>query len=727
MLMLNLIGNIAEKIPRNLWHHYIYRSGDFVIPTKEDWKTVKREDLPENSDAAFIVFLITYPKIPVSELFAFATNILGLKHKEIFIFSAALGYSDILQYIKDQIPTNEFLELVQADTYKAFRFAAANGYLNTLKWFKEVALEQFQDMIQAEAYDAFIEAANNGHFDILKWFKEEAPDTFQGIVKEYGLWLLIQAVFDKYVNISKWLLHYPYYLAHAESHTHEYESIVLPFIKEQLSVLHEEQTNRLIEHPHEVFNLHDVERAKHCFYIVRHLIRRNERDFDDALRFLLAIPAVRNIAHQALDGGEDNQLLRLAVSIGNHVASSMLLDIEAVRTLAVQHDYYSQEAQGILNLSQLAQDRESSMTALSVGEEKRLASAITRYQPKIKELGATVIMRSLRERLIERYSNNPATITDATNQVITLPYEYEGFKALNLQGTDYENALKAYYQHPDHTALRYLSKPNAWMHPDAAYVLGTQGHAYANFEDYQPLIALYYLAVLDDEIGNTQGDTRDQRLEHFINELSLIGRAHNWDKTRICNGQEEEYDDLDADRPSCYSGVKRRLFQSVLGHPLLHLFTADTLLHELRTFARDYFLSVLTKDRKPLLKEAYDEYIMTLDINEEQAALFQSMNIPEHKQKEFHEFLTQKYGEQYTQDVAKIILVKKYFELDSQPHAQLSDRYHFLKLDGLTQITKELNKKPTSPSRKRFFSQRETSDSDDVEPDNSPPLKRLRR
>ena len=63
-------------------------------------------------------------------------------------------------------------------------------------------------------------------------------------------------------------------------------------------------------------------------------------------------------------------------------------------------------------------------------------------------------------------------------------------------------AYQAYYQHKDHTAWRYLSKPNHWMHPHAGYVYISDDHQtrWSTFEEYQPLIALLFLGATDEQI-----------------------------------------------------------------------------------------------------------------------------------------------------------------------------------------------------------------------------------
>ena len=98
------------------------------------------------------------------------------------------------------------------------------------------------------------------------------------------------------------------------------------------------------------------------------------------------------------------------------------------------------------------------------------------------------------------------------------------------------------------------------MNPNAAYVITNEDktQSWSSFEEYQLLISMLYLAAKDDVTPATEGYTVETRLSHFIQELALIGRAHNWNDTRKRCGKEEEYDNLEADRLSCTSGVKRR-------------------------------------------------------------------------------------------------------------------------------------------------------------------------
>jgi hypothetical protein len=622
------------------------------------------------------------------------------------------GHIHILEWLKKQA-TAELSAMIRAENYYAFRWASKNGHLPILEWLREQASAELSAMIQAENYCAFRLASLGAHLHILKWLKEQAPAELSAMIQANDYYAFRQAFECHHSNICTWLLCHSSCLAYAESHVNEYNVQVRSFIQDRLISLHQAFEAGLASNT--VFNLHEPEQALHCFYMMRALIRRNDRNDDDELRFLLSIPSVQALAHQESNEGQPNELIRLALATGNTQASEILLNVEAVRRLAEEHHFYYEERRHGIDLRQLAQDRESSMTALSRGEQKRLDAAIKQYQPLLKNAGTTTVINDLRDRLIERYEAHPACLI-MEGQTLNLPLGMDELKQLNLSENQYQEALKAYYRHKDHTAWRYLSKPNPWMHPEAAYVCVSDNRQerWSSFEDYLPLIAMLWLAAIDQEMQPVDGITFDGRLEHFIDELALIGRAHNWDKERLKNGRMEEYDDGEGDRCSCFSGVKRRLFQSVIGHPLLNILTRGHIEEELRTFVRDYFISQVTEDNKGLIKQAFDEYIEMQEISKEQAVLLSRLNIPEEQQQQLKQYLAQKYGEAFTADPVLVSCVTNTLVLKSDS-CNLSDRFHAFNLAGFTQFDRYLQQEPPvkalnnslTPS---FFKEKATED-----------------
>ena len=617
--------------------------------------------------------------------------------------AAAGGHLDILQWLAEQAPS-ELDSMIRAKGYDAFRMAAAYGHLDTLKWLAEKAPDELIAM--ADDYDAVKKAVAGGHLDTLQWLAEQAPGELDAMIQADDYLAFKKAAHHGHPHIIQWLLAQPSCFAYAEAHLAEYAPVVTPFMEQTLATLHQERDALIGQNPNAVFDLPEEQRAHLCFYVMRHLIRRNDRALDDELRFLLDIPAVKALVHRELSPGNSNELFRLALSLGNTEAAILLLNIEAVRALAEENDYYRAEAHGGVDLGQLAQDRESSMTALTQGEAQRLKAATDRYQPMIETVGVPVLMEELKTTLTQRYEQHPAQIQVAGENLI-LPIDFAAFNALNLTDEDYQNALKAYYLHPDHTTLRYLSKPNAWMHLEASYVYVSEDRtqSWSSFEEYQPLIALFYLAAIDAEVSPSEGYTLETRLDHFIQELALIGRAHNWDKTRMHNGIREEYDDLEGDRPSCFSGVKRRLFQSVVGHSLFEVVTEEKIDAELTQWAFTHFLSVLPKVNLNSLHEVLDEFYYGALSEEEiqQIANIEALapfNLPPHEIKAFIDALSAKYGPQFN---AFRLYVAQQLTLNSD---KVGTSYHLLKLDNLIKFYVYLMDKypPAQASKEQQYS-----------------------
>ena len=472
------------------------------------------------------------------------------------------------------VPNNEAQRLMENLSWP-FADAAKQGRLDVMESLMRLSTVPIQDMIADHDYSAFTKAACYGHLDVMERLMILAPDKVPDMLAANNYSSFTSAASGRHLNVTTRLLAFPSVFAYAEMHDREYGvEYIYPFVQEYLTHLRADRTA-----------MEDPEKAKLCFYLLRNLIRRNDAALLNDMRFLMDIPTVNALLHTALSPEQPNELFRLALSTGNQAAAALLLTIPAVRSLAEANDFYRNEARGGLDLAALARDRESSMTALTLGEQKQLARANKYYEPKIQEETPSRLMDSLREMLKNRYDANPAVFTKSDGSQVKLPLTWNAFQALGLalelKDVEKDKALKAYYQHKDHTALRYLEKPNPWMSEDAAYVNSNDARTerWSTFEDYKPFITMLFLAAKDEAIEATDGYTIKTRVDHFIDELAHIGRAHNWDQTRTkrVNGKEikEEYDDLKGDKPSCYSGVKRRLFQSVQGHPLLKLLTQD--------------------------------------------------------------------------------------------------------------------------------------------------------
>ncbi len=748
----------AKLIPQSMWSHpYLFAASldeailELMINNQEELSTSIKNLIPKLnsmswmessnlSEVAWLATALSHSDLEFSTLKSIADQ-LNFDDAKLFDLLAILGNLTYLTTFLNEYPSAKIQRFIEHNCFSAYQSAARHGHLEILKYLESKVPNKIEVMITGEFEVASYQLAASGcNLEILKHMESLVDHhhiqtmvvankfrVFKDVVVRGSLEVLkhleslieydqIQSmisdddfeVYKRVVRAYDWAADYDQLeicnhllsqssacFAYAEQHVREYSHHVIPFIDNTLSSLHQEYEAFSIQNPNGVFDI-EGERAQLCFYLMRNLIRRNDRAFDDELRFLLSIPSVKALVHQELTAGNPNELLRLAMTCGNQEAATLLLNIEAVRRLAELNNFYREEARNGVDLRRLAQDRESSMVALTEGEKKKLESAIEHYQPMINQVGIDRITEDLRAMLIERYKEEPALI-NIKGKSITLPVTFEEFQSLNLSKADYEKANKAYYQNKAHSALRYLSKPNLWMHRHSSYVyINEQGERWSTFEEYLPVIAIHYLAAIDKEMEATKGYTLETRIKQFINELAFIGRAHNWDKTRIRNNKREEYDDLEGDRPSCFSGVKRRLFQSVIGHSLFDQLTEEKIEAEIRQFAFEHFKSVLTDNNKYQFKTILDEIILELD--EQNVEKLQCFNIPSEKQDEFMHLLAHKYGAQFSENIAFIAQAKAALTLN--PKAEQSRfRYHVLTLLDLTGFYQHLellcpNKEP---------------------------------
>jgi hypothetical protein len=601
-------------------------------------------------------------------------EMIGANNYHAFSYAAENGHLDVLRYLEEKAP-ERLQAMIGAGDYAAFRYAAENGHLDVLRYLEEKAPGSFQAMIGANDYHAFSYAAQNGHLDVLRYLEEKSPDRFQTMIEAGDYGAFHSAARNGHLDVVRHLLTHPSCFAYAEQHQAEYGELVLPCLSEKITSLRAQKATLELESPNAVFNVENPTEAQLLFFMARHLIRLNSPAHQDDLLFLLSIPSVRALAHTEVTQSRSNELIRLALSIGNAPAAQLLLSIPAVRQLTEQNDFYRAEVRNGLDVGALARDRESSMTALSQGERERLQAAIDRYQPMIAAAGVQNIMNDLREKLTSRYEDAPAVLTRTNGEQISLPLEWVAFQALGLSAEERNQAMRAYAQNKDHSAWRYLSRPNPWMHANASYVeVNPSNHAekWSTFEEYQPLISMLYLAATDVGSSPIEGYTLETRLTGFIDELALIGRAHNWDRRRpSANGGTEEHDDLEGDRPSCYSGVKRRLFQSVRGHALFAILTPEILQLEINEYVRQYVSERLNDSNRASIKAILDEMIEEGDAPEsENLAQLKTLDMAPESQAQFIESLGRKYGPSFSSHPGLQTFVRDSFTLnEGQSHA----------------------------------------------------------
>ena len=636
--------------------------------------------------------------------------IIRMNHYEVFKASAWSGQLPVMQRlmqlaqpsIKHLIRQGAYAEAIMETLLTIYRFMLNQVVIKALNWFypnwlKPVLHDHVKTMLHDDNDRALIQVAESGHLDVLQGLFEQYTPRYQGIAYAF-----INAAAKGHEDIAHWLLSHPYGFNIADCQESVYGvQYVYPFITEKLDELKYRQQQAVLNN--EPFKLKNYDEKLLCIYMARNLIRRNQPAFLEDIRFLLTIPSVNAIAHTH-STCEPNHLLRLAMTVENQQAIDFLLTIPAIAQLAQQHDYYRAERRNGLDADVMAHDRESSMRALSEGERARLARATAHYAPKIRELGSPAIISQLKQLLASRYHSNPATLVQDDHRTITLPIDWHQFQALALTAGERQRALVAYYQNKNHTALRFLSKPNPWIHPQAPFVMTSEQGQWASFEAYQDLICLFFLAACDERYA-----PEDSAIEHFVDELAHINRAHNWDNTRQNGDNTEEYDDLTGDKPSCFSGMKRRLFQSVPGHPLLMALTRDMIKLELGDFIRSHCQAMLNTSRGEVFRKAWRGYVA--EPNPDDLATLKELDVSAGQHQAFLAELILKYGEQFSDEPQFVNQVNQALAMTSENEAHVINCSGFARIAPLFEVASN----NTSSSLVRYGLFHQTNHQDDIQ------------
>jgi hypothetical protein len=363
---------------------------------------------------------------------------------------------------------------------------------------------------------------------------------------------------------------------------------------------------------------------------------------------ILQVESFRNYAHE-----QDNLLLRLALKMDEELMIERLLSIPEVKLLAEQNQFYRQE-------QRIDIGSESSMKNLSFFEEQELKELAEHYHPMISIIGSISLFDALKLKLAQEYEKNPARIRYKRRE-ITLPLTYENFEDLNLPGTVQTIALQAYYQHQVHTALRFLSQPNYWIHPDMDEDLiefDSNGEASAAISPFIPEIALLYFAAIDEEMQPTEDFTFESRWQNFYIQLALAGRSHNCEEEVEIEREDgttytAEQDDLEADKPTCARGIRRHLYQSLLGHPLFSLLTPDLVKQELNAYVFQYYQTIIDEELAVPIKQAFDDYIVELD--EDAFQFLKRLDVPQEIQQQFIDSMRSKFKSKFTAEYEKLV------------------------------------------------------------------------
>lgn len=604
--------------------------------------------------------------------------------------AALHGFVGILQHLEHQAPYS-IRNMVAANDYEAYRSAAFKGHLSVLEHLENIASELTPAMIKTNSYEAYRRAAANNQLAILQHLETRLPHHIEQMLHANNFNAYLSALREDHSPVIQHLLSHSCILAYAEAREHELGSrYIRHYIKQQLNALQTQKLQFEQRYPKGIFDISDNQ-VSNYFYSLRHLIRRNDPSTYSHINELLLLPSLH---HKAL-ARNDNELLRLALKVGNNHAASTLLLVPAVkeRLTARPATYDYRLLPGKRSLPSFIHSKEPPLLFLNRAERNVIMRVQAHYQDKMAAMGGiSMVIGAFKNFLESRYESRPATIKLAA-ATLALPFSWSGLQRFktqyNLTSQQYQTALKAYYQHPEHTALRYLLKPNPWMDDQAAYVYTEQRTTmhWSTFESYIPMIAYFWLAASDEATPPIDNYTLEGRKDLFIRQLALIGRAHNWDKTRDKRRsggriQREEYDDLEGDRPACFSGVNQRLFQSVLGHPLFDQLSRERLRQEIHSFVREHFKVVLAEENHQAVQVAFMRCI-TLENSEEDLAYLARFNLSEHQLEHLHTALTTKYGNAFSDDPLLQQQFHETFRLDNLRRNHFEIFYNCLRLDTL--------------------------------------------
>lgn len=534
-----------------------------------------------------------------------------------FRYAAANGQLAIVKCLVEIAP-GQINAMVSACDFEAFCHAAENGHLIIVKYLAEIASSQISPMISARDFYAFRHAAVNGHLAIIKYFVELTSEHLPAMISAEDFCAFRWSFAQNQVSVVDYLLSFSKSYSYIERYIDrdDYLPAVIRFTTDFLRNLQKKINDFQMLHKHGVFDFVEVdgavdnEKALYGYYVLRQLIRQlpNNRYGDEVyfhIHSLLTLPSIKYLVllnatkinlpstyRYAQDNfaEQTNELLRLAINNNNERVIRHLLAIPALFEAAQHHGYYP-EASARLKLTELAHNKVLFTLGLNHQEQVQVKNLELTYQEKIAfyPKGIKSVINELRAFLEQAFlAEEHLTLRQANirNVIYTLPVDYStltawlkihAFKAAEIQ------QIKAvYYKNIYHTAWRYLSKPNCWMHPQALYGYVNEAGRWSTFEEYQSLIAYLWIAASDSHYSSLEKNiTVSQRRDLFIQQLALINRAYNWNKSRVKlmsdgkpvfdahhNPVMEKYDDLEDDKPASFSGEKRHLFQALLEQPL---------------------------------------------------------------------------------------------------------------------------------------------------------------
>lgn len=252
---------------------------------------------------------------------------------EAYGFAAEHGHLHIMTHLEKKWP--KLIEkMIQGKNFHAYHWAAHSAPMEVIKHMEEIAPKIVSQMISADKYIAYRRAASTGRYNLLKHFEKKLPHAIKDMMSADNFAAFRWAAQKNNYVVTKHLLEFPPCFAYAEQNHGEYgKNFIYPFIQSSMIRLRRERQKFTETEPNKQFNIHNKEEIDRYFYIIRNLIRRNNPELDDDLRFLLNIPALKAKACVSATANQPNELLKLAATINNKGARAILLALPVANQL----------------------------------------------------------------------------------------------------------------------------------------------------------------------------------------------------------------------------------------------------------------------------------------------------------------------------------------------------------------------------------------------------------
>lgn len=260
-------------------------------------------------------------------------------------------------------------------------------------------------------------------------------------------------------------------------------------------------------------------------------------------------------------------------------------------------------------------------------------------------------LQDLKDELAKRYQAQPAMYEE-----MSLPLDWETFKFINgLVKDDIQSRmLESYYQHPIHTAWRFIASSHAWRLND------TSPKAFdISRHEASTLLILAWFAAKDSNFPH-----EEMRIQHFFHTLANINRELNRLETQISFDiiddnylkHEIKIDNLKWDMPCYPHYLKRRLLSAIIEHPITVVLDLEKLHSQALDFIIEHWMNIiqeLSMEQYLLLKYYLEKRHSNPDIKAPAAFydLYQLFAIDEEKFQHFVHLMQIQWGFRWTNQV----------------------------------------------------------------------------